>query len=91
MEKPNDQTPAINPSQGETGNKKLEQFMDELNGLQKRYQYSIKPRLIYKETGVEAGMSVVDNVPPRKIPEEAPEPRIGTEPKPQKATPKLKP
>ena len=42
---------------------KLQQFLDELEELCKRYQYSLVPVLQLKKTGLTPGLEVIDRLP----------------------------
>ena len=44
---------------------KLQQFIEELNALQDKYQFSINPVLQISPNGVVPGIKIVDKIPPK--------------------------
>jgi hypothetical protein len=49
-------------------NKKLEQFLEELNDLLDNYQYEIKASLQFSALGIIPRWGVADKVPPKRKP-----------------------
>ena len=49
----------------ETTDKKLQQFIEELNTLSARYQYQLKAEVTYTSEGILPKITVI-NVPPKK-------------------------
>ncbi len=48
--------------------KKLQQFLDDLNDLLERYQYMLNPRAQYLSTGVELNIAVENSTPAKAKP-----------------------
>jgi len=46
--------------------KKLQQFLDEINDIQEVYQYTLVPVLSVTKQGIVPGFSVENRVPPKK-------------------------
>jgi len=51
-------------SQPQVQDKKLQQFLKELNNLTTKYQYQLKPTLLFTDTGVTPRLTII-NVPPK--------------------------
>ena len=47
-------------------NKKLQQFIDEINSLSQKYQYQIKPCLKYTKEGIFANLEIVEIIPKKE-------------------------
>ena len=51
--------------------KKLQQFVDEINEVCNRYQYTLQAKLDYTTTGVLASIAVADIIPEKKVEKKA--------------------
>ena len=46
-------------------NKKLNQFLEEIDAVSKRYQYAIRPALDFNTNGITPKLTVVEVIPPK--------------------------
>lgn len=67
--------------------KKVETYLDEVNAIGKKYQFTLAPKLRFTDDGVIPGFSVIDVVPEDEPIEEAPADETGATPDSQPATP----
>lgn len=62
----------MNPANKKSQNAKLEQFKEEIQALEAKYQYKLSAIIIYTQNGILPRLNVTDTIPPKESAAPAP-------------------